>query len=141
MAQIESTPRRVVEIQSESENGLRVKIRNLYEPLFVGLHKIAYDKVELYTSDLSHDAVTLASAKAGDKFLWGWRETGTTMFNIRTVPMIHVPTHLQTCPVNNWYLIEVSKVRNGGFADGYITWTNSTEQEHLYRVLIDNLDV
>lgn len=139
MTQIENAPRKIVEIQNESANGMRVKIRNLYEPLFVRLHQIAFGKVEHYTSDLSHDTLTLAFSKAGDKFLWGWREAGTTMFNIRTTPIVNVVTYLQTCPVNNWFLIEVDKVRNGGFADGYITWTNSHDQEHLYEVIVSNL--
>lgn len=139
MTQVEENPKQVVHVLDESAEGTTVKIRRLYEPLFVELHRRAKPVIVDFTSDLSHDAITLAFAKVGEKFMWGVRESGTTLINIRRTPRIYLPVYLETCPVNNWHLLEVTCVRDVGQADGFATWTNSQDVDHLMKVIDENI--
>lgn len=139
-------PNRIVEVVDETPEGTMVKIRNFFEPIFVGLFKIALPKMEMYQSDLGHDAIWLSNAKTGDKYLWGWRPSGTTMVKLERIGNDNTMTAkawaascANACPLDNWYLIEVTGVRHG-HADGYITWIRAKDVDHLTRVIDENLD-
>lgn len=134
--------KRVVEVLDETPDSQHVRIRNLYEPIFIRLWEIAEPGVAHYKTDIIHDALVLGQSRPGDKFLWGWRTTGTDIFNIRNIPSIaNTMSHIaqMTNPLENYYLIEVTKVRRFGNADGYVTWINAQNLDHLKRVILDNL--
>lgn len=96
----------------------------LHSPLFMGLWGIAHKNIISYQSDLVHDAIILSRAKPGDKFLWGWRETGTTMCGLQGLTpyssCIRGSMKASTCPLDNWYLVIVEENTNAGYPSGYV---------------------
>lgn len=139
---IETTNKRVVEIINETVDSQTVKIRTLYEPIFVRLWEIAKEKLEAYHTDIIHDALGLGFAEVGDKFLWGYRNTGSNLIKItnrynaeQTLSLIAAMTN----PLDSWHLIEITRNRPSGHADGYVTWINAQDADHLKRVILDNL--
>lgn len=140
----ETTSSRVVEIVNESPTGTRVKIRNLYEPIATRLFDIARPRLIAYHNDLIHDALMLADSAEGDKFMWGYRESGTTMIRLKrtggwTYGQIKemVDVCLMTDPLESWHLIEITKMRRV-YADGYVTWMNLKDKEHFILAWVEN---
>src|SRR5690606_32959685 len=121
-----------------------VRIRNLHQPIFVELWRIAHDKIQSFQTDLAHDALGLGHANEGEKFLWGWRDTGTTLIPLRDypdTPNVVLNMVQKNCPMQNWYVIQITKIRSGGHADGYVTWINCQSWEQMKRVIDDNLPI
>lgn len=136
----EVNSRKVVEIVNSTPNSETVKIRNLYEPIFYQLWKLASATLEAYHTDVIHDALMLADSQVGEKFLWGYRATGTTLIRLKSGRELAIATiATMTNPLENWHLIEITKMRTGGHADGYVTWINARNLEQMKRVVRDNV--
>lgn len=134
--------RKVVEVVESSKDHERVKIRTIYEPLFIEMWRIASKKVEMYHTDIIHDALMLANSNVGNKFLWGFRPTGTTLVRLTNHRALTIATiACMSDPLDSWHLVEITNIRAGGMVDGYLTWLNAKDISHLHRVIDDNVDV
>lgn len=138
----EAGTKRVVEIINETADSQTVRIRTLYDPIFTRLWEISRKTIEMFQTDLIHDALGLGFAEVGDKFLWGYRPTGTNLIKItnrynveQCLSMIAAMTN----PLDSWHLIEITKIRPSGHADGYVTWINAKDTSHLKRVIVENI--
>lgn len=137
--QREGTVSRVVEVVDSTPNSEQVRIRNLFEPIFIGMWQFSKDTLQAYHTDLCHDALMLGNSKVGDKFLWGYRDSGTTLLRIRETWRAEtvIKTAVLTNPLKSYHLVEITKFREN-HADGYLTWINAQDEEHLKRVVLDN---
>lgn len=135
-------PKRVVDIVDQTPDSQTVKIRNLHEPIFIELWRIAHDKIQQFQTDLAHDVLALSTAMPGERFLWGYRDTGTTLFQLKSyqgAERVAANMAEKTCPLENWYIIEILKVRVGGHADGFVTWINAKNYTDLLRAVQANV--
>lgn len=137
----EGTISRVVEVIDSNPNREHVRIRNLFEPIFIGMWQFSKDTLRAFHTDLCHDALMLGNSKVGDKFLWGYRDSGTTLLRIRKRFQAEsvIATAVLTNPLKSWHLVEITKFREN-HADGYLTWINAQDEDHLRRVVMDNVD-
>lgn len=129
--------RRTVTIINDQPDSQRVKIRSLHDPIFSRLWNIASKTLESFHTDIVHDALMLSKAKASDKFLWGYRVSGTSMIRVKQSTRSYMTAIIagMSNPLESWHLIEVVKVPESGHAVGYVTWLNSKSVEHLERVV------
>jgi len=134
--------KRVVQTVSESEDHTRVKIRTVYEPIFSRLWEISKPHIKYFQTDLIHDALTLGDSEVGDKFLWGFRESGTNMMRLKKSHSATTLSVIATMvnPLESYHLIEITNIRTGGHADGYVTWINAKTVDDLKRVIEDNTE-
>lgn len=131
---------RTVTVVNEQADAVRVKIRTLHDPIFSKLWSIASKVLEGYHTDVIHDALILSKAQAGDKFLWGYRKTGTTMISLQRTKKAYTTAMIAAManPLESWHLIEVVKVPDSGHSSGYVTWLAAKDVGHLHLVVEEN---
>jgi hypothetical protein len=124
---------------AENDEGQTTIIRKYYQPIIHRLWDIAMPNMINHHTDLLSDAVELSNYKnKDDKFLWGWRVTGTTLIKLTKGKGESIYSRAKlVCPTHNWYVIQVID-RHHYHACGYVTWTNSLSLHHLREVIMHN---
>lgn len=136
-----ATHERVLEVLESTPTSEKVRIRNLYDPMFAELWRIAGKRIKEFHTDIIHDALMLAHSEAGEKLLWGWRETGTTMIRLKNYSVKDCMNIVQAsnCPANNWYVLEVKDTHKFGHTSGYVVWINAHDFSKIEQVVLDNI--
>lgn len=102
--------------------------KNVFEPLFVELFKVAIPVIKAYHSDLGHDAIMLSNALAGDCFLWGYRESGTHLARVTDENMSDMHKLMARSDTIQWFFLRVTKHRHSQGIDGTMIPINSSQE-------------
>lgn len=131
------TPKRQdVIVIAENDESQTTIIRKYYQPIIHRLWDIAMPNLINHQSDLLSDAVELSNAYKDDKFLWGWRVTGTSLIKLTKGKGESIYSKAKlVCPTNNWYVVQIVD-KHRYHACGYVTWTNSHTVQHLRQVIM-----